>query len=111
MGIQVDITSGLPVESVRNAREAKKAEEEAALENDVVRGIATEQKLATEEGQFFIGLIMKMLETRIDQLVQADTQAQTILGVLTGLGQTVQAGRCAAERLTKVRLRQIDGNR
>ncbi len=105
MGMQVDPLTLLPMESVHNAKVARKAEEEATLEGLVGTGMTVEDKLGTPEGQFFIGLIVKLLETRIDQLVEGDVQSQTILRVLSGLGHDITAGRSAAERLAKSRLR------
>ena len=103
--MEVDLISGRPVEEVKNAKQAKKDGEEASLRNDVKRGMEIEDKLKTPDGEFFIGLIRTILENRIDQLVENDAQCQTVINVLTGLGQQISAGKYAAKRIMENRLR------
>ncbi len=107
--MDVDITTGLPLEAVRNQKLLEKAEEEAKLESIASKGLQIEQRLDTSDGQFFVALIVNLLQGRIDQLVQEDPQAQAIISVLNGLGQDIHAGKSAAYRLSMDSLR-MSGN-
>ncbi len=102
-GLKVDIRTGLPIERAQTEREFL---EEGKLESDASAGLQAEHLLGTDEGKFFVDLIEKRLETRIDQIVRDDPEASSLLNLLSTLGDKVAAGRGAASRLTKMRLRR-----
>lgn len=102
-GLKVDIRTGLPIEHVKSEREVL---EEGKLESDVSAGITLEHRLASEEGKFFVGTVLERLERRIDDLVNNDPEASALLSLFNTLGGEIQAGRAAANRLGKMRLKR-----
>lgn len=103
-GMRVDPVTGRPIE--RGGPTEKEKLEEDKLQAFVSEGLLTEQRLDTDEGKYFVNLIGKLLEKRIDELVSADSQAMTLLETLETLGRKVHAGRSASDRLAKSRLRR-----
>lgn len=101
-GMQVDRITGRPIE---NLRLAKEAEEQKRLESFVIEGIAAEKELATEGGKTFISHMLKLLDNEFDEFAAQSQRVQTILDILGSYGVKISAGRRAAERLTKLRLR------
>jgi len=99
-GMAVDIRSGRP----RDRGTEKEKLSEAQLEADASAGIEAEQKLKTRAGKFFVTMIEKALQRRIEELVNADPQAIAILRLLDNLGYDIQVGEAAAKRLTRIRL-------
>jgi hypothetical protein len=102
--MKVDIRTGLPIK--REGPTEKEKLEEDRLQAYVSEGLLTEQRLDTDEGKYFVNLIEKLLEKRIDELVSADSQAMTLLETLETLGRKVHDGRSASDRLVKSRLRR-----
>ena len=80
--------------------------EEERLEKSVIKGIEVERKLASEEGKFFVEMIVKSLEKRIDELIKVDSQCQTLLGLLEGFGTDIVDGKASSRRLAEMRLRR-----
>lgn len=100
-GMAVDVTTGLPLPK----RKAEKEKfEEDRLESEMAAGFEAEQKLKTKSGKLFIGLVEKAVQRRIEELVNKDSEAQALLGLLDKLGRDIQLGQAAAERLTRIRL-------
>lgn len=102
--MELDILTSRPKLSSSFTESQRKEEER--LERDAVKGIGVEQKLVSEEGKFFVEMIVKSLETRIDKLVQDDPQTQALLGLLESLGNQVVTGKASSRRLAEMRLRK-----
>lgn len=102
--MELDILTSRP-KSPSSFNESQKKEEER-LERDVIKGIGVEQKLASEEGKFFVEMIIKNLEKRIDELVKIDPPCQALLGVLEGFGNEIVTGKASSRRLAEMRLRR-----
>jgi hypothetical protein len=100
-GMAVDIRTGKPRD--RGLSEKEKLLE-GQLEADASAGIEAEQKLKTRAGKFFVSMIEKALQRRIEGLVNADPQAIAYLELLDNLGHDIQIGEAAAKRLTRIRL-------
>jgi hypothetical protein len=100
-GMAVDIMSGRPRNKGPTEREKLL---EGQLEADASAGMEAEQKLKTRAGKFFVAMIEKDLQQRIEELLNADPKALTLLGMLDKLGRDIQIGEAAAKRLTRIRL-------
>jgi hypothetical protein len=100
-GMAVDIMSGKPRERGPTEREKLM---EGQLEAEASAGIEAEQKLKTRAGKFFVIMIEKALQQRIESLVNADPESIVLLRLLDGLGHDIQVGEAAAKRLTRIRL-------
>ena len=100
-GMAVDILSGRP----RNAGPTEKEMLlEGQLESEMSAALEAEQKLRTKSGKLFVTLIEKAVQNRIEELVNHDPEAQTLLGMLNKFGRDIQVGQAAAQRLTRMRL-------
>jgi len=102
--MELDILTSRP-KTPSSFNESQKKEEER-LERDVIKGVEVEQKLASEEGKFFVEIIVKNLEKRIDELTKVDPSCQALLGLLEGLGNEIVTGRASSRRLAEMRLRR-----
>jgi hypothetical protein len=100
-GMAVDIRSGRPRGVGPTEKEMLI---EGQLEVDVSAGMEAEQKLKTRAGKFFVAMIEKAVQKRIEELVNADPQAIAYLQLLDNLGHDIQVGEAAAKRLTRMRL-------
>jgi hypothetical protein len=100
-GMAVDIMSGKP-RGVGSAEKIKLAEDQ--LESEMAAALEAEQKLRTKSGKFFVALIEKAVQKRIEELVNHDPEAVALLGMLNELGRDIQIGQAAAQRLTRMRL-------
>lgn len=100
-GMAVDIISGRPRDHGPTENEMLL---EGQLEADMAAGFEAEQRLKTKAGKFFVAMIEKALQRRIEALVNADPQAIAFLTLLDTLGRDIQIGEAAAKRLTRIRL-------
>jgi hypothetical protein len=100
-GMAVDIKSGRPINKGPTEKEMLM---EGQLEAEASAGMEAEQKLKTKAGKFFVAIIEKAVQRRIEELVNADPQAIAFLGLLDNLGHDIQLGEAAAKRLTRIRL-------
>lgn len=100
-GMAVDITTGQPIEQRKSERERL---EEDKLESEVSAGLEAEQKLKTKTGKLFVSLVEKAVQSRIEELVNADPETITLLRLLDKLGRDIQIGEAAAKRLSAIRL-------
>ena len=100
-GMAVDIRTGRPRDSGSTEKEKLM---EGQLESEMSTALEAEQKLRTKSGKFFVALIEKAVQKRIEELVNHDPEAITLLGMLDKLGRDIQVGQAAAQRLTRMRL-------
>jgi len=99
-GMAVDIRSGRP----RGGPTEKEKLLENQLESEMAAALEAEQKLRTKSGKFFVTMVEKAVQKRIEELVNHDPEALTLLGMLDKLGRDIQLGQAAAQRLTRMRL-------
>ena len=58
-----------------------------------------EKRLSSEEGSYFVNLVLDKLTQRINILVQNDSEATTLVNMIRSLNYQVDIGHAAAERL------------
>jgi len=99
-GMAVDIRSGKP----RGGPTEREKLTEGQLEAEASAGIEAEQKLKTRAGKFFVAEWEKVVQQRLEELVNADPQMIGLLRLGNKLGYNIQLGEAAAKRLTRIRL-------
>ena len=100
-GMAVDIMSGRP-RGVGPTEKEKLLENQ--LESEMAAALEAEQKLRTKSGKFFVAEWEKVVQQRLEELVNADPQMIGLLRLGNKLGYNIQLGEAAAKRLTRIRL-------
>ena len=81
----------------------RRQREEKILEVQIDKGMEAEKRLSSEEGSYFVNLVLDKLTQRINILVQNDSEATTLLNMVRSLNYQVDIGHAAAERLSMIR--------
>jgi hypothetical protein len=102
-GPDTDIINGMPLEKVNADRNTQQQIRDEALLKAKAEyfGIS-----ASNEGKKLIALVQEHLSRRIDELVQRDPEAATLINLLADIGIKETEGRKAAERLINMRIQQ-----
>ena len=98
--MQTDILTGQPKTFDINQ---KRQREEKILETQIDKGMEAEKRLSSEEGIYFVNLVLDKLTQRINILVQNDSEATTLVNMIRSLNYQVDIGHAAAERLLMLR--------
>ena len=98
--MQTDILTGNPKTFDINQ---KRQREEKILETQIDKGMEAEKRLSSEEGSYFVNLVLDKLTQRINILVQNDSEATTLVNMIRSLNYQVDIGHAAAERLLMLR--------
>jgi hypothetical protein len=102
--MHTDILTGQPKTFDINQ---KRQREEKVLEAQIDKGMEAEAKINTEQGKYFVGLVLEKLEARINILVQNDSEATTLVNMVRSLNYQVDIGHAAAERLLMLRREKV----
>lgn len=102
-GAEVDILTGRPAEEAarEHRTEADRREELRLQEKAAHLGVTT-----SPEGQRLVELVMKRLEKRIEELVEADESAKALVSVLRDLGHTESVAKRAVNTLHERHVRK-----
>ena len=98
--MQTDILTGQPKTFDINQ---KRQREEKNLEAQIDKGMEAEKRLSSEEGSYFVNLVLDKLTQMINILVQNDSEATTLVNMIRSLNYQVDIGHAAAERLLMLR--------
>ena len=101
--VKINPMTGRPVEETARLKdEAQAARYEKTLEDQsAVFGISK-----TPDGQFFVDLVQKRFQARVEALVAADPEAKALESLLSDLGVKERQGQMAALKLADLRLRR-----